>query len=355
MVVRVTKPEFNIRSKLTEIESLSGNHGSEIIKSETVEESFNLVQAGRKNFFINGACQIWQRGTSNPNVNNYGCDRWWKANGATQMDRSTDVPNNSFDGQGLPYSMKVTSNGSGSNIGQAIELTATGRTQFKEGKKYTMSFWAKTDSGTNEIGIVIYYRNSKFTGTNQVNWLPSVSPNVGIMDTTWRRFQYTFVAPPVNANNNVLAIELGFTTTAYFTGLQFEEGSQATPFEYRHYEEDFELCRRYYQQIKPGTAFMQFGVGFTYGNQGDDTAILHVTVPTPMRTTPTFSYVGNLNQYYEPHAATISSITSITLVQNDTENKQFDLQVLGTATTQKLMFIATLNNTDTGFRFDAEL
>ena len=63
MVVRVTKPEFNIRSKLTEIESLSGNHGSEIIKSETVEESFNLVQAGRKNFFINGACQIWQRGT----------------------------------------------------------------------------------------------------------------------------------------------------------------------------------------------------------------------------------------------------------------------------------------------------
>ena len=156
MTVRVTKPEFSIREKLVELDSPIGNHGSEIMRSESVAESQNLLQIkGRKNYFINGDCRIWQRGTSNPNISNYGCDRFWKANGATSMDRSTDTPNKTYDGEGFAYSMKVTTNGTGSSIGQPIELTDTGRTQFKEGKKYTISFWAKADSGSAHISLVM--------------------------------------------------------------------------------------------------------------------------------------------------------------------------------------------------------
>ena len=364
MTVRITKPEFNIREKLSELDIPVGNHGTQLMKSSDVAETHNLLQLKnrRKNYFINGDCKIWQRGTSNPHVNHYTCDRWWRANGATQVDRSTDVPGYQADSsahlhgtEAFNYSMKVTSNGSGSNIGQPIELTDTGVSQFGNGKQYTLSFYAKTDSGTGDVGMVLYYRNSKFSGTNQVNWEPNHTPHVGTMNRGWQRFVYTFTAPAVNANNTILAFELSFSVTAYFTGFQLEEGPQVTPFEFTNKAEELELCRRYFQQIKPGSAFMQFGVGFTYGNQADGNSILHVKLPTPMRALPAFSYLGNLNQYYEPHASTQTNITNMVLVQWDVDYKQFDIQVVGTTSTQKLMWIATFNNTATGFLFDAEL
>ena len=351
MTVRVTKPEFSIREKLVELDSPIGNHGSEIMRSESVAESQNLLQIkGRKNYFINGDCRIWQRGTSNPNVSNYGCDRFWKANGATQMDRDTSVPYLAYDGKGFAYSMKVTSNGSGSSIGQPIELTDTGRTQFKEGKKYTMSFWAKTDSGSAYISLVMYYRNSKFSNTNQVTWLPDVDPTVGTTDTHWRKYSFTFVAPPVNANNTMLAVELSFTATHYFTGFQFEEGSQATDFEHTNLTSELALCQRYFYRMKPESNFASYGVGGAYSNTQ---AVAHVIFAVPMRATPTFSYNGNLNQYYDVIGG-FSSFSSMTLSQiMGTESCKIYVQGSGTAGNP--LMLATYNNTSTFFNFDAEL
>ena len=119
MTVRITKPEFNIREKLSELDIPVGNHGSQLMKSSTVGESQKLLQIkNRKNYFINGDCKIWQRGTSSivpTDFGNYGCDRWWFANGATQIDRSTDVPGFSSaatahlnGAEAFNYSMKVT-------------------------------------------------------------------------------------------------------------------------------------------------------------------------------------------------------------------------------------------------------
>jgi hypothetical protein len=47
--------------------------------------------------------------------------------------------------------------------------------------------------------------------------------------------------------------------TWYVTGVQLEEGSQATPFEYRHFTTELQLCQRYFQksyrpEVVPGTA-----------------------------------------------------------------------------------------------------
>ena len=358
MTVRITKSEFNIREKLSELDIPVGNHGTQLMKSSDVAETHNLLQLKnrRKNYFINGDCRIWQRGTSNDIVNHYGCDRWWRANGVSSVDRSTDVPAyNTTGAEAFTYSMKVSSNGTGSSIGQPIELTDTGVSQFGNGKQYTLSFYAKTDSGTGDVSAVMYYRNTKFSGTNQVNWEPNHAPHLGTMNRGRQRFVYTFTAPAVNANNTMAAFELSFNVTTYFTGFQLEEGPQVTPFEFTNKAEELELCRRYFQQIKPAANFMQFGVGFTYGNQSDGNSILHVKVATPMRAQPAFSYLGTLSQYYEPHNSTQTNITNMTLVQYDADYKQFDLLVVGTTVTQKLMWIATLNNTDTGFLFDAEL
>ena len=140
--------------------------------------------------------------------------------------------------------MKVTSNGGGSNVGQPIELTDTGVSQFVNGKQYTLSFYAKADSETSDITPVMYYRNTKFSGTNQVNWEPNHAPHLGTVGRGWQRFVHTFTAPAVNSNNTMLAFELSFSATIYVTGFQLEEGPQVTPFEFTNEGEELALCQR---------------------------------------------------------------------------------------------------------------
>ena len=44
MTVRITKPEFNIREKLSELDIPVGNHGTQLMKSSDVAETHNLLQ-----------------------------------------------------------------------------------------------------------------------------------------------------------------------------------------------------------------------------------------------------------------------------------------------------------------------
>ena len=48
MAVRVSKPEFNLREKLSELDKPVGLKGSELLKSETAQDARNLVGAGRR-------------------------------------------------------------------------------------------------------------------------------------------------------------------------------------------------------------------------------------------------------------------------------------------------------------------
>ena len=62
MATRVSKPEFNIRQKLSELDRPVGTNGSQLLKSADAAESFVLTQAGRRNLVINGNPIIYQRG-----------------------------------------------------------------------------------------------------------------------------------------------------------------------------------------------------------------------------------------------------------------------------------------------------
>ena len=64
MAVRVTKPAFNVREKLTELDLPKGNHGIQVLKSNSLKETCELVGSGRRNLLINGGFDVWQRGTT---------------------------------------------------------------------------------------------------------------------------------------------------------------------------------------------------------------------------------------------------------------------------------------------------
>jgi hypothetical protein len=67
--------------------------------------------------------------------------------------------------------------------------------------------------------------------------------------------------------------------TWYITGVQLEEGSQATPFEYRHYTTELQLCQRYYAT---GTSYLQ-----TSGTAPGGANFFSSTFKVTMRAAPT--------------------------------------------------------------------
>jgi hypothetical protein len=78
--------------------------------------------------------------------------------------------------------------------------------------------------------------------------------------------------------------------TWYVTGVQFEVGSTATPFERRLYGQELANCYRYYQQLNFGAAIGVNGMGLTATKYaGADSAIANAQLLAPMRTTPTIT------------------------------------------------------------------
>ena len=83
--------------------------------------------------------------------------------------------------------------------------------------------------------------------------------------------------------------------TFYITGVQLEVGSTATSFDYRPYGTELMLCQRYYYKIaEGGSAYTQFGAGRAFSTTEGNGI---VPFPVPMRSAPTFAYLGAVGDY----------------------------------------------------------
>ena len=85
MPVRISKPAFNLRSKLSELDVPIGAHGGQLMRSSSAEETFDLLglSSGKRNVIGNGAMRFNQRGAASYDAANYTLDRW-------RYHRSTD-------------------------------------------------------------------------------------------------------------------------------------------------------------------------------------------------------------------------------------------------------------------------
>jgi len=132
-------------------------------------------------------------------------------------------------------------------------------------------------------------------GTYVLSWSGTAVARVGLNSSTPSG---NFAASPIiitgqNAGT-VLSVEftganaLGGSSLATNTGtlstVQCEQGTISTPFEFRHYGREFDLCARYFQKLSVTTiGTFQTAVGQT----------LHVSIRLfPMRTTPTVTLTG---------------------------------------------------------------
>ena len=324
MAVRVSKPEINLRDKLNKAEPPIGAHGSQLLKSKSTSETFDLVRAGRRNLIINGDMRIWQRSNgaavSHSGVSlTFGPDRWMFEEGCSQLDaelsRSTDTPLD----QGFRYSFKLSpttaetalDSGDFAQYMYFIEGYDAAPAQWGtiNAKPCTLSFWLKTNTGGEH-----YVTLNSASGVD--TWSTSVRSTINV----WEHHVVT-IPPPMTGTWNYtdgrgIEIRIGLMRTgsvtqgksgqwfhggsgyngfaeahsdwafntahaAYLTGVQFEIGNQATPFEHRPYSQELALCQRYFYKSYGSPVGM-----FIVDSADSSKAYGFLRFPVPMRGNP---------------------------------------------------------------------
>jgi hypothetical protein len=339
MAVRIQKPAVNFREKLAELERPIGVNGQALMATDTPQQAFDLIGAGRRNLIINGGMVFNQRGivggSSNAGTSRaggFGLDRWtvWRANdgtsGAVIQEQSTDVPS----GQYFKNSLKLTINGSGNPtantsvrllLHQMIEGNNMYQLQYgtSSARFFTFSFWVKcsvaglyavtfTNNNSDRGYVATYSINSASTWEYKTITVPGDTTGTWTTDNTAGltiNFDLGTNGPTTSTYNTWLSGDYrgGATTmklndksgsTYFITGVQLEEGKIATPFEFRSHGQELALCQRYchvtsYDSVTNPIVFWGYWStstifeGFT-------------TFPVTMRTSPTLTIptIGSL-------------------------------------------------------------
>ena len=325
MTVRVNKPSFNIREKLSELGRKFGLKGSELAAAETAQEAGSLLGVGRKNLIINGNQDIDQRngGSATANFSGSGhfvTDRWegYNQNGGTLSgQRVEDAP------PGFKRSLKLTVGTASSprpaNAYGGMYYTVEGFDAYRfawgtSGAKFaTLSFWVKSsvpglytvtvrDNAFNAYYIATYYIDSVNTWEYKTVTIPpttsgSFGAGNGIgfslffaLDTGSNAHGTAVNSWVVGGGNKYATSGMAplFATsgnTWQITGVQMEVGKIATEFEYRSYGEELALCQRYFWKMQNWVWLYDLGSG------GSNTNYVRATVwhPVEMRTAPTVS------------------------------------------------------------------
>ena len=326
MSLRVTRPTINLREKVNSLDHDIGAHGGALMRSRTPAETFNLVQAGRRNLIINGGMEIYQRGSYNtavdvPNGNTYWMDRWL-TNVAAEFNNEVEIFQNKADiypPAGFRYCMsmrcKTASFGTSSaywNFRQKIEGTNMAHLHwgYEDAKPVSLQFWVRANrTGSYAVSM----RNAQsdwsivypYTINQADTWQHVKMENIpGATHESWSTgtgegmtLNFGFGSSQ-NTSYRVKEGELGvwqatgstgyvtqrdFTDRAnnelHLTGVQLEEGSFCTPFENRFYQEELALCQRYFTYIPAGTVFAGRG-------NSSSSYMYSYSTPVPLRASP---------------------------------------------------------------------
>lgn len=244
--------------------------------------SLNSLNMNTQNYIINGNFDIWQRGTSftSPSNGTYTSDRWRFRNSSAavvDISRDTDVPTISSSSTGSNYSIKIDCTTVASGSSQFCGLS-----QYIEGLNYknihskqvTLSFWVKStktgtscvtftnSNGGSEDRLLTYEYIINSTNTWEKKSITVTLDNTG----TWLftngiglRVTFTLYNGYTGLTNNTWGSTTGYGTSnqvnlldntannVYFSQIQLELGSQATPFKSfgGSFISDLMACYRY--------------------------------------------------------------------------------------------------------------
>ena len=286
--------------------AVGGNGESLVADSSTTTGLRWTSSQANKNLLINGAFDIWQRGTTfapGSITNAYGGDRWK----CTYDDSLSGLTMSRVDisdlNLGFKYAVSLkntigTKANANVRLQQAFE---THDTHMMRGKTYTLSFYARKVSGSSvRITHMAGWTTTETNGFGSSDEIQVVVPNASLT-TTFQRFSQTFVAS-TNASYNSLKIQLDFqfltslNDELQVTGVQLEQGSVATPFSRAGGTLQGELaaCQRYYYRLT-STGYNRFAIAQCITS---NTAQSVFALPLQFRAAPTaLEQTGTASNY----------------------------------------------------------
>ena len=296
------------------------------------ENLTRTTQLSHRNIIINGAMSVAQRATSTTGsftTADYAtCDRWkFGAYATDQLSMTiTQEAMNSVNGFGnyLKMSPQTAESGGAANeyVNMRYTIEAQDCQQLQWGtlsaKSATLSFWVKSNvTGTACVNFTKNDSTSyQITRTYTINvantWeyktltIPGLTASgiandngAGITiywfldagsdykssnSTSWGTFSDGGYAYGHSANF------IDSTSTNWnITGVQFEVGSQATPFEHRSFGDELNRCLRYYWKDKATNTNHVFAVGANYTSSN---SYARLEWPVPMRGTDSGITIG---------------------------------------------------------------
>ena len=330
MTVRITKPEFNLREKITELDKPSGIKGNDLLKSETTQDARDLISAGRRNLIINGSMAVAQRTTS-VSAQSFSspfyptCDRWQLRSGGLDQ-ANFDVSQQNDAPRGVcTKSIKVDVNAAESALSsgeylwmaQTIEAQNCSDLGFGDlnASDLTISFYVKSNV-TGKYTVYLYtqdpnrYITRTYTIDTSGQWerkilhIPGDTDGNAIVHDNgiglkiyWYLVagsDYTSADSRAWASHSSSGTAYGHevffagSTSNYWqlTGVQVERGSNATEFENRSMGEELILCKRYYQSVSGEI------VGFIPNSSNQRVPI--PMFPVQFRDDPTYSVDSNV-------------------------------------------------------------
>jgi hypothetical protein len=340
------------------------------IQTGAVENYMNAAGLGfgMRNRIINGAMQVWQRGTSFTGINNsptYSADRWGGFVAAVvtgeQILRSTSVPT------GFQYSAAFGRTASNTNTNSIflVQLIESVNMLDLASQTVTLSFWAK--SGANYSGgnlsVLVNSGTSAdqslatFSGGPCTGYTGNASVINGSQTTTstWTRYSFT---GSVGATAQELGVAFGYTPTGtagaddniYITGVQLEKGSTATSFDYRPYGTEFQLCQRYFYKVDGTDGLSSVGAGMSISTTEGRIAVQY---PVKMRASPTASYSGTIYILNTTGAGT--TVTSIASNYGGAQGAMIGFGVASGMTVGAGNLLITASGASNYFQASAEL
>ena len=234
-----------------------------------------------KNYLINGGMMVNQRNfttggmqadaASNVLISNvFVADRWIAHRFGSNM-ASGSMSNLSCATSDLPFTqdgitryarVARTDNNVSNDISLTQTLEANNATPLG-GKTITLSFYARKGATFSSSNMVskIWFGNQLPTAEKSLvqeyflgNGSDFNEKSISLT-TSWAKYTHTVTAPSAMTQ---IAVQLAYRPTTAtsvssdfmdITGVQLEKGSIATPFEYRPYAAELQLCQRYYEVI----------------------------------------------------------------------------------------------------------
>lgn len=330
-------------------------------------QDISLMQT--PNAIINGAFDIWQRGTSSTTAGYTTADRWksaWDGTGTRTISQQAftlgTAPVAGYEGAYF-YRFAQSTAGSGATFNnfavQAIESVRT-----FAGQVVTVSFWAKSNATRNITPIFEQY----FGTGGSPSATSSIQGTAVSLTTSWVRYSQTFsiasIAGKTLGTNGNDALVLNFqsgtnnaTQTIDLWGVQVELGYVATPFRRNSSSIQGELaaCQRYYYRKNADVAFGDFGSGFY---NATTTALVFIQYPVSMRAIPasveTTGTASNYRVMATGSAPSATVVPSLDTARSSSTHATISVTV-ATATAGQGVILEANNTASAYLGFSAEL